>query len=77
MTVEVEVTRTTDATDLADALKAHGFSADADEEGCVVVEADDLGSVEHAVEAWVAERGLPFVAHTLGDDRLVLCPPGS
>jgi hypothetical protein len=77
MTVDVELTRTTDAAGLAETLTAHGYSANADDGGHVFVEADDLAGVEHALEDWTAERGLPFVAHALGDDRLVLCPPGS
>jgi hypothetical protein len=77
MTVEIEVTRTNDAADLARALNGNGFSAKADGDGCVVVEADDLVGVEHALEDWTAERELPFVTRALGDDRIVLCPPGS
>jgi len=77
MTVHVELTRTTDAADLAEALAAHGFSAEADDNGCVVVQANDLAGVEHALDDWTAERGLPFVAHPVGDAGLVLCPPGS
>jgi hypothetical protein len=78
MTVDVELTRTTDASDVARVLTAQGFTADAvDGAGRVVVRAGDLAGVEHALEDWAAEQGLPFVAHTLGADRLVLCPPGS
>ena len=78
MTVDVELTRTTDASDLAAALTAQGFSVDAVAgSGHILVHAGDLAGVEHALEDWTASCGLPFVSHVLGEDRLVLCPPGS
>jgi hypothetical protein len=38
---------------------------------------DDLAVVEHAVEDWTAERGLPFVPLVVDDKHVVLSPPGS
>ena len=38
---------------------------------------DDLAVVEHAVEDWTAERGLPFVPLVVDDQHVVLSPPGS
>ena len=78
MTVDVELTRTADAGDLAQALTAQGFSVDAVAgSGHVLVHAGDLACIGHALEDWTASRGLPFVSHILGEGRLVLCPPGS
>ena len=78
MTVDVELTRTADASDLVRALTAQGFAVDAvADSGHVLVQADDLTGGGHALEDWTASRGLPFVSHVVGEDRLVLCPPGS
>lgn len=78
MTVDVELTRTIDAGDLARALTEHGLPADAiADSGHVLVDAADVTSVRHAVADWTAERGLPFVSHVVDERRLVLSPPGS
>jgi hypothetical protein len=78
MKVHIELTRTTDAEDLAQSLNAQGVQAevltDPDRVTAVV---DDLAVVEHAVEDWTAERGLPFVPLVVDDKHVVLSPPGS
>lgn len=78
MTVAVELSRTADAPDLVRALAAAGLEADLRADGCgLTVRADDVVSVEHAVEAWTVSRGLPFVPYLVGENRVVLAPPGS
>jgi hypothetical protein len=77
MTVDVELMRPSDAADLARSLSTQGLSAELRNDGHVVVSADDIAGVEHAVEGWAAARGLPFVSHHLDGQRVVLCPPGS
>ncbi len=78
MKVHIELTRSTDAEDLAQSLTAQGVQAevltDPDRVTAVV---DDLAVVEHAVEDWTAERGLPFVPLVVDDKHVVLSPPGS
>jgi hypothetical protein len=76
MTVDVECARTADAPELAAALAAGGLDTELDERsGELHVRADDLLGVEHAVEQWAAERGLPFVPYVVDDQRVVLAPP--
>jgi hypothetical protein len=77
MTVEIEVTRTADASDLAKALAAQGFVADTEGAGCIRVEAESCAHIEHALEDWTAARGLPFVPQVVDDQHVVLAPPGS
>lgn len=78
MTVAIELARTADAPDLAQALAASGLRTDMREDCCELTAfADSVVSVEHAVEAWAASRGLPFVLHLVGEDRVVLAPPAS
>ena len=77
MSVDVEVSRSCDAIDLARALAAQGFEANVQETGHVEVAADDLTAIEHALDGWVAEKGLPFVPHLADDGRVVLTPPAS
>jgi hypothetical protein len=43
----------------------------------VAATADDLTLVEHAIESWTAERGLPFVPLQVDEQHVVLSPPGS
>ncbi len=43
----------------------------------VTAVADDLALVEHAIEGWTAERGLPFVPLLVDEKHFVLSPPGS
>ena len=78
MKVHIELTRSADAEDLAQSLTAQGIEAkvltDPDRVTAVV---DDLAVVEHAVEDWTAERGLPFVPLVVDDKHVVLSPPGS
>ncbi len=77
MTIEIELTRTADTGDLAQALSAKGFETDTPGSGCIRVEAADCTVVAHALESWAAERGLPFVPQHLDERHLVLSPPGS
>jgi hypothetical protein len=78
VTVDVEITRSCDAQDLARALAEQGFEADVlAETGHVVVMANDFTEVEHALDSWVAEKGLPFVLHPVDDGHVVLTPPAS
>ncbi len=77
MTIEIELTRTADTGDLAQALSAEGFEADTPGSGRIRVEAVDSTVVAHVLEGWAAERGLPFVPQLLDERHLVLSPPGS
>ena len=77
MTIEIELTRTADTGDLAQALSAEGFVADTPGLGCIRVEAADCTVVAHVLESWAAERGLPFVPQHVDERHLVLSPPGS
>lgn len=78
MKVDIDVARSSDAEDLAQSLTAQGIQADVlTEPDRVTATADDLALVEHAVEGWTAERGLPFVPQHVDEHHVVLCPPGS
>jgi hypothetical protein len=78
MKVDIEVTRSSDAEDLAQSLTARGIQADVlTDPDRVAVTAPDLALVEHAVEEWTAERGLPFVPLQVDEQHVVLSPPGS
>jgi hypothetical protein len=78
MRVDIEVARSSDAEDLAQALTAQGIQADVlTEPDRVAATADDFALVEHAVESWTAERGLPFVPLHVDEQHVVLSPPGS
>jgi hypothetical protein len=76
--VDIEVARSSDAADLAQSLTSQGIPADVlTEPDRVTATADDLGLVEHAVENWAAERGLPFVPLHVDEQHVVLSPPAS
>jgi hypothetical protein len=76
--VDIEVARSADAEDLTQSLAAQGIKADVlTEPDRVTTTADDLALVEHAVEEWTAERGLPFVPLHVDEQHVVLSPPGS
>jgi hypothetical protein len=76
--VDIEVARSADAQDLAQSLVAQGIQADVlTEPDRVTARADDLALVEHAVEEWTADRGLPFVPLHVDEQHVVLSPPGS
>lgn len=76
MTVAIELTRTCDAPDIARALAARGLDArPAPENGHILVRASDLAEVEHALDAWVEERGLPFVPFHVDERTVCLAPP--
>jgi hypothetical protein len=78
MRVDIEVARSSDAEDLAQSLTAQGIQADVlTEPDRVAVTADDAAAVEHAVEKWTAERGLPFVPLQVDEQHVVITPPGS
>ena len=83
--VEVSVTRPTYAVDLLDEVRAHGFTAElrAEDSGATVeVEAngkagESLRDLWLTVESWIAERSLPLVPVSMGEERLVLRPPAA
>jgi hypothetical protein len=78
MKVHIEVSRSSDAEDLAQSLTAQGIPANVlSDPDRVTAVADDLTLVEHAVEDWTAERGLPFVPLHVDEKHVVLSPPGS
>ena len=77
MKFDIELTRTADAEDLVQSLSAKGIEAELSEPGRVTLNAEDFVLVEHAVEEWSAERGLPFVPMQVDDKRVVVSPPGS
>jgi hypothetical protein len=78
MKVHIELTRSSDAEDLARSLTAQGIQAEVlSDPDRVAAVADDLAAVEHAVEDWTAERELPFVPMHVDDRHVVLSPPGS
>jgi hypothetical protein len=78
MRVDIELARSSDVEDLAQSLTAQGIKADVlTESNRIAATADDLALVEHAVEGWTAERGLPFVPLHVDEQHVVLSPPGS
>jgi hypothetical protein len=78
MRVDIELVRSGDAEDLARSLIAQGIPADVlTEPSRVAATADEIAHVDHALEDWTAERGLPFVPQHVDDRHVVLCPPGS
>jgi hypothetical protein len=78
MKVHIDVSRSSDAEDLAQSLTARGIPANVlSGPDRVTAVADDLTLVEHAVEDWSAERGLPFVPLHVDEKHFVLSPPGS
>jgi hypothetical protein len=77
MKVEIELTRSADAEDLVQSLSAQGIEATVTEADCVTANAEDFALVEHAVEEWTVERGLPFVPMLVDGNRVVVSPPGS
>jgi hypothetical protein len=77
MKVDIELTRSSDAEDFVQSLSAKGIEAKLTEPDRVTANAEDFALVEHAVEEWTAERGLPFVPIHVDDRRVVISPPGS
>jgi hypothetical protein len=77
MKIDIELTRSSDAEDLVQSLSAKGIDAKLAEPDRVTANAEDFALVEHAVEMWTAERGLPFVPMHVDDRRVVVSPPGS
>jgi hypothetical protein len=77
MKVDIELTRTSDAEDLVQSLSAKGIEAELAEPDRVTAKAEDFVLVEHAVEEWAADRGLPFVPMQVDDRRVVVSPPGA
>ena len=83
MTTEIHVrfSRTCDAPDAFRALAGHVAGAtlanaeievecDPLDEGAVLLE------LEHALDAWLVERSLPFTPLHVDEHTLVVCPPG-
>ena len=77
MKVDIELSRSADAEDLVESLSAKGIDAKLTEPDRVTAKAKDFLLVQHAVEEWSAERGLPFVPLHVDDRRVVVTPPGS
>jgi len=77
MNVHIEVARSADADDLARSLTARGIASVLSDPDRVTAVAHDLALVEHALEDWTAERGLPFVSRHVDEQHVVLSPPGS
>lgn len=77
MRFDIDLTRTPDAEDLVQSLTAQGIEAELAEPDRITAKAEDFALVEHAVEEWTAERGLPFVPMHVDDRRVVVSPPGS
>ena len=78
MRVDIELVRSADAEDLARSLAAQGIQADVlTAPDRVTATADTVAHVDHALEDWTAERGLPFVPQHVDERHVVLCPPGS
>ena len=74
MTVDVELTRNCDSEGILAALAAVGLEGEVDEDCHVTVRADDLAQVEHALDSWAWEQGLPFVPFRVDDHTFVLAP---
>ena len=77
--------RVVDARDVFEALGVRGLIAElvqvdgsweieivSDEEDAMRVVAE----VSHALDDWVVERGIPFIAMQVGERRLTVRPPG-
>jgi hypothetical protein len=84
-TIEIEVPRRSLGTDLGEALAAHGLQAEITGEGdsCTLVVgfAEDeqerlVASATHAIEAYLADRGLPLIVQRSGS-RCVVRPPSN
>jgi hypothetical protein len=76
MTVAVELTRSCDAPDVARALQALGLETQLGSgNGNLLVRADDLAQVEHALDSWMLERGLPFIPIQIDEQTVVVAPP--
>jgi len=74
MTVDVELTRPCDTDEVLAALAAQGLEGEVGDDCHVTVRAEDLAQVEHALDAWSWEKGLPFVPHQVDDHSIVLAP---
>lgn len=76
MTVAIELTRPCDAPDVIEALTACGLETSlVAGNGHLLVRADNVIEVEHALDAWTMERGLPFVPFQVDERTVVLAPP--
>jgi hypothetical protein len=74
MTVDVELTRPCDTDGILAALAAQGLEGEVGEDCHVTVRANDLAQVEHALDSWTWEKGLPFVPHQVDERSIVLAP---
>jgi hypothetical protein len=76
MTIAVELTRSVDGPEVKAMLEAGGVEAELEDGGCgLVVRAEDAETVSHLLEAWSAERGLPFMPLQLDGSSFALVPP--
>jgi hypothetical protein len=77
MKIQIELTRGSDAEDLAQWLNEQGIQSEVlTDPDRVDAVADDLALVEHAVEDWTAERELPFVPLVVDGKHVIVTPPG-
>ena len=76
MTIAVELTRAVDGPEVLAMLESGGVEGKLSDDGCeVVVSADDCEAVAHLLEAWAAERELPFSPVQVDGSSFVLAPP--
>ena len=76
MTIAVELTRAVDGPEVKAMLEAGGVKAELKDGGSeLLVRADNAETVSHLLEAWSAERGLPFMPLQLDGSSFALVPP--
>ena len=76
MTIAIELTRAVDGPDVLAALAERGLSGELSEDGRgLIVSADDVPGVGHALEAWASAQGLPFVPVQIDPSSYALAPP--
>ena len=77
--IRVEMARRCDARGVLDALETHGLTATLVEVNGsweIEIAGGDEVEVSHALDDWVVDRGVPFVAMKVGERRLAVRPPG-
>jgi hypothetical protein len=75
MTVDVQLTRPCDCDEVLAALAAQGLQGEVGEDCHVTVSgAHDLAQVEHALDTWTWQKGLPFAPFQVDDHSIVLAP---
>jgi hypothetical protein len=76
MTVDIELARPVDGPEVVEALAAEGLEGQLVEDGGrVIVDAENMGVVEHVLDAWTLRAGLPFVPLQIASRGFVLAPP--